>query len=68
VANAAAFGSALAAEIVRDSRQSRQEATSAEAAATVRNNASGNSHVGLQAGQVYGNVVIGAEPKQGGRP
>lgn len=74
-ANAAGFAVALAAELAADRPSARRAAaepaptpTSAFASApgmTTNNVATGNARVGVQAGQIYGDITIGAEP---GRP
>jgi adenosylhomocysteine nucleosidase len=63
-ANAATFAIALAEELVRNRQDGRPtnmtgKARGAAMSETVRNIAKGNARVGVQAGQIYGNVWIG---------
>ncbi|ASW57294.1 5'-methylthioadenosine/S-adenosylhomocysteine nucleosidase [Plantactinospora sp. KBS50] len=61
--HAAAFATALARELIIDGPASRGGADrdgSPTMPTTNRNIATGNAHVGVQAGQIYGNVTVGA--------
>ncbi|MFD2354183.1 purine phosphorylase [Nonomuraea ferruginea] len=67
VANAAAFAAALAAELAQDSCPDRRARTARKAEGEsmtrdVRNIASGNAQVGVQAGIIHGNVSIRQTP------
>jgi 8-oxo-dGTP diphosphatase len=66
VAHAAAFATALAQELVADSAIDQAAAArrggSAPMGTTNRNVATGNARVGVQAGQVYGNITVDSEP------
>ncbi|WP_406084145.1 5'-methylthioadenosine/S-adenosylhomocysteine nucleosidase [Micromonospora zamorensis] len=65
--HAAAFAIALARELIIDGPTSRDGAArdgSSTMPMTNRNIATGNAHVGVQAGQIYGNVNVGAEAAQ----
>ncbi|MEU7773690.1 5'-methylthioadenosine/S-adenosylhomocysteine nucleosidase [Micromonospora taraxaci] len=62
--HAAAFATALAQELISDTPTSRAAADrdgSPTMRMSNRNIATGNAHVGVQAGQIYGNVAVGAE-------
>ncbi|RLK24441.1 nucleoside phosphorylase [Micromonospora sp. M71_S20] len=65
--HAAAFATALARELIIDGPASRGGADrdgSPTMPMTNRNIATGNAHVGVQAGQIYGNVTVGAGADQ----
>ncbi|RKN50545.1 5'-methylthioadenosine/S-adenosylhomocysteine nucleosidase [Micromonospora endolithica] len=65
--HAAAFATALARELIIDGPASRGGADrdgSPTMPTTNRNIATGNAHVGVQAGQIYGNVTVGAGADQ----
>ncbi|MBU8858032.1 MULTISPECIES: 5'-methylthioadenosine/S-adenosylhomocysteine nucleosidase [Micromonospora] len=65
--HAAAFATALARELIIDGPASRGGADrdgSPTMPMTNRNIATGNAHVGVQAGQIYGNVTVGAGANQ----
>ncbi|MET7706961.1 5'-methylthioadenosine/S-adenosylhomocysteine nucleosidase [Micromonospora sp. NPDC005413] len=65
--HAAAFATALARELIIDGPSSRGGADrdgSPTMPTTNRNIATGNAHVGVQAGQIYGNVTVGAGADQ----
>ncbi|MDG4809333.1 5'-methylthioadenosine/S-adenosylhomocysteine nucleosidase [Micromonospora sp. WMMD1120] len=65
--HAAAFATALARELIIDGPASRGGADrdrSPTMSMTSRNIATGNAHVGVQAGQIYGNVTVGAGTDQ----
>lgn len=68
VAHAAAFATALAQELVADDAADQRETAKrnrqAQMGITNRNIASGNARVGVQAGQIHGNVTVGREPEQ----
>lgn len=62
--HAAAFATALAQELISDTPTSRGAADrdgSPTMRMSNRNIAAGNAHVGVQAGQIYGNITVGAE-------
>ncbi|WP_405090684.1 5'-methylthioadenosine/S-adenosylhomocysteine nucleosidase [Micromonospora sp. NBC_01392] len=62
--HAAVFATALARELIIDGPDSRSGADrdgSPTMRMSNRNIASGNAHVGVQAGQIYGNVTLGAD-------
>ncbi|MGC4869377.1 purine phosphorylase [Micromonospora sp. DT53] len=62
--HAAAFATALAQELIIETPTSLGGADregSPMTPTTNRNIASGNAHVGVQAGQIYGNVTVGAD-------
>ncbi|MGN9918758.1 5'-methylthioadenosine/S-adenosylhomocysteine nucleosidase family protein [Micromonospora palomenae] len=65
VAHAAAFATALAQELIAESRADRLSTTdnggSEPMSMTNRNIAKGNARVGVQAGQIYGNVTVGSD-------
>ncbi|MFV2111203.1 purine phosphorylase [Micromonospora sp. LOL_025] len=67
VAHAAAFATALAQELVADGAASQRETAQrdrqTQMGMTNRNVASGNARVGVQAGQIHGNVTVGREPE-----
>ncbi|MEU1887215.1 5'-methylthioadenosine/S-adenosylhomocysteine nucleosidase [Micromonospora rifamycinica] len=66
--HAAAFATALARELIIDGPPGRGGADrngSPTMRMTNRNTATGSAHVGVQAGQIYGNVTVGAG---GGQP
>jgi adenosylhomocysteine nucleosidase len=62
--HAAAFATALARELIIDGPTSREGAADRDGSQTMRmtnrNIATGNARVGVQAGQIYGNVTVGA--------
>lgn len=63
--HAAAFATTLARELIINPPASRRGADrngSPTMPTTTRNIATGNAHIGMQAGQIYGNVTIGAGP------
>lgn len=65
--HAAAFATALAQELIIDGPASRGGADrdgSPTMPTTIHNIATGNAHVGMQAGQIYGNVTVGAGTDQ----
>ncbi|WP_329103094.1 5'-methylthioadenosine/S-adenosylhomocysteine nucleosidase [Micromonospora sp. NBC_01699] len=68
VANAAAFATALAQELVADGTARQPDAAKkdgrAQMGTTNSNIATGNARVGVQAGQVYGNLIHGAAPER----
>lgn len=63
---AAAFGAALAGELVLDGNEAhpdlRQAAWSQQPGQESTNIATGHAHVGVQAGQIFGNIHIGPGP------
>lgn len=71
-ANAAGFAAALAAELAADRAAGRllspdldldpDPARARNGEMITRNIATGNARVGVQAGRIYGNITIGAEP------
>lgn len=65
-ANAAAFAVALAAELVTESAVGRPPTTgrgaSMQTDMAFQNIATGNARVGVQAGQIHGNVTVGSGP------
>ncbi|WP_436759052.1 5'-methylthioadenosine/S-adenosylhomocysteine nucleosidase [Streptosporangium sp. V21-05] len=68
VANAAAFATALAEELALESNHGRSADTAGKAGGkpvteSIKNVASGNARVGVQAGRIYGNVSIGQPPE-----
>ncbi|MEU4773949.1 5'-methylthioadenosine/S-adenosylhomocysteine nucleosidase [Micromonospora sp. NPDC023644] len=67
VAHAAAFATALAQELVADGaagqRETAERDRQAQMGMTNKNVASGNARVGVQAGQIHGNVTVGREPE-----
>ncbi|MEV4109281.1 5'-methylthioadenosine/S-adenosylhomocysteine nucleosidase [Nonomuraea sp. NPDC049695] len=68
VANAAAFATALAAELAQEPHHKRRTASARKAECdpmteSVRNIARGHARVGLQAGAIYGNVSVGQPPE-----
>lgn len=63
VASAAAFATALARELGRELPHSTTGRAGAPMNEGVRNIASGNARVGVQAGHIYGNISIGQPPE-----
>ncbi|MEV1288043.1 5'-methylthioadenosine/S-adenosylhomocysteine nucleosidase [Micromonospora sp. NPDC049679] len=68
VANAAAFATALAQELVADAAVDQPwtdgKGGRAQMRMTNRNIATGNARVGVQAGHVYGDITVGSEPER----
>lgn len=71
-AHAAAFAAALAQELAQelvadgavDHPATADTSGRTQMGVTNSNSASGNARVGVQAGQVYGNITVGAEPER----
>lgn len=66
-AHAAAFATALAAELLAGGADDREPMTGKggfERMSTTNNTATGGAWVGVQAGQIHGNVTVGVEPPE----
>jgi 8-oxo-dGTP diphosphatase len=68
VVHAAAYAVALAQELVADGAADQSEAVKkggpSEMGITNRNIATGNARVGVQAGQIHGNITVGPDPER----